>query len=296
MTRLMFYEANISVTIHSDGTATLDIDDERLGRNFSRFLPSLNVFHRSPSVALPALMPSQQESISTALTTLNDWSQSDYLEPKWQNLKEREKKIWWRENRADMKEKQLEEREKVLKRKEASLKLAETEPDEKDKLLKEKEDELERKESSLEGKEQQLEEKKQHLEEKEQQLQEKEMEIDSEEANLKIREQSNNEKEQQLEEKAVDIEQKRYSMEQKEKQLEEKEVTFGLKFHHRLPGDKCKSCNVIKCKQCPYLHLDGRCFATGKECNLCGEYGHFRSHCPKKRQMEMEMAKQYGKQ
>lgn len=52
------------------------------------------------------------------------------------------------------------------------------------------------------------------------------------------------------------------------------------KFCFRRDGDKCSNCSVIKCPKCPFLHEDGRCFATGKECNRCNEIGHFERKCP----------------
>lgn len=50
-------------------------------------------------------------------------------------------------------------------------------------------------------------------------------------------------------------------------------------FCFRKPGDKCSRCNVIKCALCPFMHEDGRCFATGRECFYCGGIGHYQSKC-----------------
>lgn len=61
-------------------------------------------------------------------------------------------------------------------------------------------------------------------------------------------------------------------------------------FCFRKAGDKCSRCNVVKCPQCPFMHEDGRCFATGRECFYCGGIGHYQSKCPKKRTVEANNA------
>lgn len=51
-------------------------------------------------------------------------------------------------------------------------------------------------------------------------------------------------------------------------------------FLYRKPGDKCSRCNVIKCSNCPFMHEEGRCYATNRECFYCGGIGHYRTKCP----------------
>lgn len=51
-------------------------------------------------------------------------------------------------------------------------------------------------------------------------------------------------------------------------------------FLYKKPGDKCTRCKVIKCANCPFMHEEGRCYATNRECFYCGGIGHYRLKCP----------------
>lgn len=51
-------------------------------------------------------------------------------------------------------------------------------------------------------------------------------------------------------------------------------------FLYKKPGDKCIRCKVVKCANCPFMHEEGRCYATNRECFHCGGIGHYRLKCP----------------
>lgn len=143
--------------------------------------------------------------------------------------------------------------------------------------LKKKENELNKKEDDLKNKRDELIEREWVIHEKEEDVEKKEAELDDRQL--------------ELENKEASVKQRQVDTAKKEKELNEKQQQLGRQKLHKFAGDKCETCQIMKCSKCPYFHLENRCYATGKECDLCGEYDHYRSHCPMKRQLESQMAK-----
>lgn len=66
-------------------------------------------------------------------------------------------------------------------------------------------------------------------------------------------------------------------------------------FIFRKDSDQCPTCKAIKCDRCPFIHVAGRCHATGKTCNFCGQTNHYQSKCPEKREIEIRQNNKFTK-